>query len=31
MQIPESTRQIVYGMMIVVMMLVYGRAQRPEG
>jgi ribose transport system permease protein len=31
MQIPESTRQIVYGTMIVVMMLVYGRGRRPEG
>ena len=31
MQIPEATRQIVYGGMIVVMMLAYGRARRAEG
>jgi ribose transport system permease protein len=31
MQIPESARQIIYGAMIIVMMLVYGRAQRVEG
>jgi ribose transport system permease protein len=31
MQIPESARQIIYGTMIIVMMLVYGRDQRREG
>jgi ribose transport system permease protein len=31
MQIPESTRQMIYGTMIIVMMLVYGRGQRTEG
>jgi ribose transport system permease protein len=30
MQMPESTRQIIYGTMIIVMMLVYGRAERTE-
>ena len=31
MQIPDSARQIIYGAMIVVMMLVYGRDRRAEG
>ena len=30
MQIPDSARQIIYGAMIVVMMLVYGRDRRTE-
>jgi ribose transport system permease protein len=30
MQISESVRQIIYGTMIIVMMLVYGRTQRSE-
>jgi hypothetical protein len=31
MQIPDSMRQIIYGAMIIVMMLVYGRDRRSEG
>jgi ribose transport system permease protein len=31
MQIQESTRQIIYGAMIILMMLVYGRTQPTEG
>jgi ribose transport system permease protein len=31
MQIAESTRQMIYGTMIIVMMLLYGRGQRTEG
>ena len=31
MQISDSARQIIYGAMIVVMMLVYGRDRRAEG
>ena len=31
MQIPDSARQIIYGAMIIVMMLVYGRDRRVEG
>jgi ribose transport system permease protein len=31
MQIPDSARQIIYGAMIIVMMLAYGRDRRAEG
>ena len=31
MQISDSARQIIYGAMIIVMMLVYGRDRRVEG
>src|SRR4249919_3893810 len=31
MQIPDSARQMIYGLMIVIMMLVYGRDRRIEG
>jgi ribose transport system permease protein len=31
MQIPDSMRQIIYGAMIIIMMLVYGRDRRSEG
>jgi ribose transport system permease protein len=31
MQIPDAARQMIYGLMIVVMMLVYGRDRRVEG
>jgi ribose transport system permease protein len=31
MQISDSARQIIYGTMIIVMMLVYGRDRRVEG
>jgi hypothetical protein len=31
MQIPDSARQIIYGAMILVMMLAYGRDRRAEG
>jgi ribose transport system permease protein len=30
-QIPEATRQVIYGAIILAMMMVYGRARRTEG
>jgi ribose transport system permease protein len=31
MQMPEAGRQIIYGVVIIVMLLVYGRGERVEG
>jgi ribose transport system permease protein len=31
MQMPEAGRQIIYGVVIIVMLLVYGRGERVQG
>jgi ribose transport system permease protein len=31
MQMPEAGRQIIYGVVIIVMLLVYGRGERVRG
>jgi ribose transport system permease protein len=31
MQMPEAGRQVIYGVVIVVMLLVYGRGERVQG
>ena len=31
MQMPEAGRQIIYGLVIILMLLVYGRGQKIEG
>ena len=31
MQMPEAGRQVIYGVVIIVMLLVYGRGERVQG